>query len=158
MKHMRQVIYLNLLFLGFFVLPGCGDKPAEKKQGLVVINVLDKSLYDDCHIKGSICVPFENVTEYAQNNIDKSAEVILYCSNYHCSASGQACKQLKKLGFENVYAYEGGTAEWYQQGLPVEGPSTKRYLKQKITAHEQDLSEKQIITMNQLAHKMGFEK
>ncbi len=156
MKYIKQVTYLNFIFLGSLLLSGCGYTP-DKKKGLVVINVLDKTLYDDCHIKGSICVPFEDVIEYAQNNIDKNADIVLYCSNYHCSASGQACKQLKKLGFNNVSAYEGGTAEWYQQGLPVEGPSTKRYLKQKIAAQEPDSCEVQVITMNELAQKMGFE-
>jgi len=108
------------------VLPACW--PSKKKEEtaemassqLYVLNVLDPEQYDECHIPGSINVPCDKVAEFAQT-ADKNAEVVTYCSNYQCSASGHAAKQLKELGFEKVSAYEAGIAEWYQQGLPVEG-------------------------------------
>jgi len=159
MKLVSKIIHVRLLFLGVILLPSCGgDKKENKKRGLVVVNVLDRELYEDCHIKDSICVPFEQVESYAVENIDKDAEVVLYCSNCYCSASGQACKQLKKLGFNNVCAYEGGTAEWYQNRLPVEGPGTKKYLKQKVAqpTHQFNIADVPLITMHQLAQKMGI--
>src|SRR5260221_674614 len=73
-----------------------------KKSDLIVINVLDKNLYDDCHIKGSINVPFGEIKEYA-SKIDKSTPVVVYCSNYQCTASGAAAKMLQDMGFENVW-------------------------------------------------------
>ena len=59
-------MYRVSMVLGFltFFLSGCVS--SEKKEidapKLLVINVLDKALYDDCHITGSIHVPFDQVT------------------------------------------------------------------------------------------------
>ena len=96
--------------------------------GLYVINILDKPFYQDAHIKGSIHVPFMDLSEYA-GKLDRNAEIVVYCSNYACSASGAAAQQLLDMGFTKVWAYEGGIAEWYQLNFPVEGPAEKEYLK-----------------------------
>jgi len=122
---------------------------------LVVINVLEKDLYNDCHIQGSIQVPFEKLEQYVQRNLHKESDIVLYCSNYMCAASGQGCKKLKKLGFDKVYAYEGGTAEWYQQGMPVNGPCTASYLQKKMAPIVHDQEEGvSVISMQELARKM----
>src|SRR5580765_6510536 len=71
-------------------------------EGVVVINVLEKELYDDCHIVGSISVPFEQLEPYAREHISPSADVVIHCSNYLCSASEQGVKILKRMGFKNV--------------------------------------------------------
>ena len=71
-------------------------------------------------LQGSINVPFEEVETFAKD-LDRDAEMVVYCANYMCTASGAAAQKLKEMGFENVWAYEGGTAEWYQMGLKAEG-------------------------------------
>src|SRR5690348_13144736 len=124
-------VLVALMVAGLSLLPGCGETanvPA-KKSGLVVINVLDKETYDDCHIAGSINVHFDSI-DAAVDTIEKYAEVVFYCSNPMCSASGYAASQFQKAGFVNVSVYEGGTAEWYQKGLPIEGASCSDYLRQ----------------------------
>lgn len=137
MKILKRSAFLaSVMFL--FVLPACwswGSKQEQAKlTGLVVANVLDKASYDDCHIRGSIHIPFEQVKEYAQEHIDKNAEIVLYCSNYMCSSSGYARQQLLDMGFKNVLVYEGGTAEWFQQGYPVDGPAQQPYLQRVMQA------------------------
>lgn len=131
----------------------------QKKTGLVVINVLDKQWYDDCHIKGSINVPLEAIETYAQQLDPEASEIVLYCSNYFCTSSGYACKLLKNKGFKHVWAYEGGTAEWYQLGFPVEGPCEQEYLKKKIEqSQEADVSsECDTITAQALLAKLSGE-
>lgn len=125
----------------------------EKKSGLVVINVLDKALYDDCHIKGSVHVPFESIEKYAQQFDPEQVEIVVYCSNYFCTSSGYACKLLKDKGFKHVWAYEGGIAEWYQMGFPVEGACQQAYLSKKIAPLAQDESQ-DTITVHELLMKM----
>ena len=141
-----------------FLLSGCMPTPKKMAPSdVVVINVLEKELYDDCHIQGSIHVPFEGLEQFAQQNLDKSTEIVLYCSNYMCSASGQGCKMLKRLGFENVYAYEGGTAEWYQNKMPVDGASTAGYLQKKLAPIDHGQEQASlivVISMQELAHKL----
>ncbi len=102
------------------------------QQKIMVVNVLDKVDYDDARIKGSVHVPFEDVEKHAAT-WNKEVPVVVYCSNYMCMASGAAAEQLTALGFKDVYAYEGGMAEWYQlsKNAPeyaVEGPAQAEYL------------------------------
>lgn len=141
------------VFTLLWVLPGCWAE--QKHSGLVVVNVLDKEFYDDCHIKGSINMPLDDV-EKKMNRIDKNAEIVLYCSNYQCSTSEYIAQKLRANGFENVSVYEGGTAEWYQAGLPVEGPHVQAYLSKPsskmVQDEEQDIP---IISMEELAQKMN---
>jgi rhodanese-related sulfurtransferase len=103
------------LAISTILLGGCDW--AGKKNGkpeLILVNVLDKNLYTDCTIKGSINVPYEDVLQYALKHWDKElTHIVLFCANYKCTASGQAALDLKNRGFKHVWAYEGGTAEWF---------------------------------------------
>ncbi len=139
------------------LVPSCGTGSSTEPQyrGLVVLNVLDKPLYDDCHIPASVHVPFEEVEEFAAK-IEKNAQIVFYCSNYQCSSSWYAAKKLKSMGYSNVSVYEGGMAEWFQAGLPVNGPHQSNYLKRVCkpgTDEEQDVP---VIHMQDLAQKMGY--
>ena len=89
---------------------------SHNKKGIMIVNVLNKELYDDLHIAGSIHVPYEEVEESINNNwstLPKDTPVIFYCSNYACSASGEVARYMRKQGFSHAYAYEGGMAEWF---------------------------------------------
>lgn len=116
-------------------LTGCNFGKKQTPETLKVINVLDKNLYDDCHIKGSVHVPFEDVENKAMK-WDKSTKIVVYCSNYTCTASGFIAKMLLKMGFEHVWAYEAGMVAWYQAGLPCDGPARQEYLKLTNNQHE----------------------
>ena len=129
-------VILAIILVSVYVL----KFSAKRDPKLVVVNVLDKNLYDDCHIKGSVSIPFEEVQDLA-NKLDKNDHIIFYCSNYMCTASGQAAKDFKKLGFKNVWAYEAGMAEWYQQKLPVEGACKQAYLNAQMAKPQQDALE-----------------
>jgi rhodanese-related sulfurtransferase len=144
--------------LSLVLLPGCffGDGQKALKTGLIVVNVLDKKQYDDCHIAGSINIPFKEIDTFA-NTVDKEkSDIVFYCSNYMCSASGYAADKFAKLGFKQVAAYEGGTAEWYQRGLPTDGPAQESYLKVQMDkpAHEDGAT--LLIVADELAQKMGI--
>lgn len=139
------------------LLPSCwGAKDEEKKTGLLVVSVLDKETYDDCHIKGSINVQLDQLEQFAKT-VDSEAEIVLYCTNYLCTASGYAAKKLSNLGFKHVSVYEGGTAEWYQNDLPTEGACKRPYLKQVITKSDDENDDGiQGVTLDELADKMNI--
>jgi len=134
MWYWRFCFYL-MQMIGLVLLPGCGCAP--QKEKLVVINVLDTTLYDDCHIKGSINISFEDFAQ-RMSSLNKNDEIIIYCSNYQCTASGYAVEMLQKQGFKKVAAYEAGMAAWYQEGLPVEGVCKQPYLMHKVEPLEQN--------------------
>jgi rhodanese-related sulfurtransferase len=148
--------------LGFFIIIGIllvlgyafRMFKSKSEPDLYVVNVLDSNLYGDCHIKGSINVPFGEHEEWAKK-LDKNSHIVFYCSNYMCTASGQAAKDLKKLGFNNVWAYEAGMADWFQNKLPVEGSCKEAYLNMQMNKPEIDQQDGvQHITTQDLHNKM----
>ncbi len=102
---------------------------------VLVINVLPKDTFEDCSIKGSIHMPFEDLGEYALN-LTKDQKIVVYCASYMCSASRKAWHILNDLHFKNIWAYEGGMAEWRQKGYPSEGACQKEYLAQTYEKHD----------------------
>lgn len=157
----KQVVTTVLVLSVLALFPGCwpfGKEDQEQKRTLYVINVLDKESYDDCNIAGSISVPFKDVESFAKN-VDRNAEMVLYCANYMCTASGVAAQKLKEMGFEKVSAYEGGTAEWYQLGkanseYPIKGSCTASYLTAANEKPEAEASDVAVISAEQLRDKM----
>ena len=161
---LSSIRYLTaVLTLALIVLAGCGENShsccgGSRYSGLVILNVLDKELYDDCHIAGSIHVPFDEIESFALDHIDRNANIVIYCSNYQCTTSEYSAKKIKQLGYDNVTVYEGGMAEWFQEGMPVEGACKSSYLgksSRKMTSDEP--SEIQVITLPELAEMMGIE-
>lgn len=129
------------LILGLAILPGCDWFGSSNKSDLLVINVLDKELYDDCHIPGSVQVPMMDVQKHVAS-LPKTTKIVVYCSNHACTASPYVVKKLKKDGFENVWDYDAGMAGWYQAHYPVEGPAKAAYLHQEnpvIGTHSKDI-------------------
>ncbi len=102
-----------------------------------VINVLDTQYYDDCRIKGSINIPAKNLESFAQS-LEKDSTIIVYCASYICHASKDAWHILDRMGFKNIYAYEGGISEWYLRHYPIEGSCTKaqQYIHKEVALKE----------------------
>lgn len=151
---MNKLTY-KMTLVGLVLLAGCGNEQDLKKQELLVINVLDADHFNDCHIKGSINVPFEQVNDFVKDLDKDTTKLVFYCSNYMCTASGFAAQTCKQMGFKNVWAYEAGMADWYQKGLPVEGACKKPYLtkemNQQVLDQKDDIS---ILSTEKLAEMM----
>ncbi|MCL4380189.1 rhodanese-like domain-containing protein [Candidatus Dependentiae bacterium] len=125
----------------------------------VVINVLEAAYYNDAHIPGSVNVSLDDLPEYAKK-LSKNQPIVTYCANYACTASGHAAQQFVDLGFNNVYAYEAGTADWVAQGYPIEGAAQEAYLtmdNKPLDGHT-DATQYKIITTDALATLLGIEK
>lgn len=160
-EYKYEKLVLITLTLGMVILSGCNWLgPKKEERELVLVNVLDKEYFDDCHIDihhdamsdsktvESINVPFEQLENYAQEHWNKeSTNIVIYCANYKCLASSEGARNLKKLGFAHVWAYEGGTAEWKHMGYPVKGACTKSYL----TDFEKPAQEKTVEGVNVLS-------
>jgi rhodanese-related sulfurtransferase len=133
MQYRTSLIVASLCALGMLI-PACWN--SGKEPAMRVINVLSNELYKDAHITGSVHVPFENVEQQAAK-WNKKIPVVVYCSNYACSASSSATRALIRMGFHDVHAYEGGMAEWYQLGYPTMGKVEQAYLQHKMEKPDQ---------------------
>lgn len=145
-----QRLFLYSFLLSVLFLTGCWVfQPKDKLP--IVINVLDKKLYDDCHIPTSVHVPFDKVDTYVKN-LPKDTHIIVYCSNYACTTSHFVVQKLRAKGYTRAYVYAGGMAEWFLAGYPVVGSATADYLKKEVTVFEDDSSTLPIISIKELAN------
>jgi len=95
-------------------------------EEVVVVETLGPNYYEDSHLPGAINIPHTEVDELAPEMLpDKSAQIVVYCSNRACKNSPQAAKRLDALGYENVYDYEEGKQNWIEAGLPTESGASK---------------------------------
>ncbi len=87
-------------------------------EGAVIVDVRDKSEYDQGHIVDSINIPYASVDSRADElNKHKEKPIVIACKmGQH---SGTAGTILRKKGFEKVSRLRGGMAEWRGQNLPV---------------------------------------
>ena len=145
--------YLAIL-VGVLFLSSCSCLKKKEKPELLIINVLDQEFFNDCRITGSVNVPFEQLEDFAKK-LDKDTQIVVYCSNYKCTASFLGARMFKQMGFKNVWAYEAGMAEWYQQKLPVEGLCAQSYLTMDNKPIEGDKdSDVEIISTEELRSKL----
>lgn len=127
---MLNKYHLTLLIPVLLVLSGCWSK-SDKNDSvskLVVINVLDKNYYDDCHITGSINIPFEDL-EAKLKDLNKKDQYVVYCSNYACTAAPYCAKMMKDAGFDKMFVFHAGIVGWYQKKYPHTGPAVMSYLR-----------------------------
>ncbi len=154
---------LMLMSLCLLALFGTSCKMGAKKptqEKLYLVNVLDKKFFDDCYLAGSanveaVNIGMDDIEAYAQKNWDDMSHIVVYCANYKCTASGESAKMLKDQGFKNVWAYEGGAAEWKQLGYPVKGACKEAFLNdyEKPEGHQDD-PEVPVITAQELKSKI----
>jgi ArsR family transcriptional regulator len=90
----------------------------KKNESVQIVNVLDPEYYSLGLIKGSKKIPLDELDKRLKD-LDKTKEVVTYCSGYQCSASGMAAEYLSGKGF-SARAYTGGIKEWTEAGLPRE--------------------------------------
>lgn len=91
-----------------------------ENDNIYLIEVLDEEEFKKSHIKGAINIPLKKIGTEAKQRFNEADEIVVYCSNYDCSASPTAAKKLENLGFKNVFDYEGGKKEWKEAGMPME--------------------------------------
>ena len=84
-------------------------------------NVLTTQYYKaDKNLPGSRWVPLDGITaESAAKLAAKDETIVVYCGGPQCPQSRQAAEKLASLGYEKVFAYEGGIQDWVEAGLPV---------------------------------------
>lgn len=90
-------------------------------EEVVLVETLGPNSYAEAHLPGAINIPHTRVDELALEMLpDKSAQIVVYCSNTACQNSPQAASRLDALGYENVYDYDEGKQDWIGAGLPTE--------------------------------------
>ena len=112
-----------------------------KEGGLIVLNILDKEVYEDCkitfppNVKGKeLNIPLMDLmTNLAETTKGwaKNARIIVYCTSSDCPSGAMGMSTLKEGGFTNVSDFKDGMLGWYQKDpkeYPREGTCKLSYL------------------------------
>ena len=88
-----------------------------RRDDFVLAMAMDRSRFRQAHIPGSI----DGDTLIAiASELDRDAEIVVYCTNPGCAASRVGAAMLREAGFTNVRRFAGGLTEWAGAGLPIE--------------------------------------
>ncbi len=84
----------------------------------IVIDVREPHEFAKGHIEGAHHITVGRLKErFYEFEAHKSAPVLVYCQQG--TRSKEACKQLVKEGFSQVYYLEGGILTWQDRKLPL---------------------------------------
>ncbi len=92
----------------------------DRNEDFILVDVLSPECYKEEHIPRSINIPLEDIENKAKELLKEGKEIVVYCGSLQCTMSSQAAERLTKLGFKDVYDYEGGLQDWKDAELPLE--------------------------------------
>lgn len=91
-----------------------------------LVDVLPASEYRKEHLPHAVNVPLETMTATTTKSLRKDQAVIVYCDDYQCDLSARAAWRLESMGFQEVYRYTPGKADWLAAGWETEGTEAKK--------------------------------
>jgi glyoxylase-like metal-dependent hydrolase (beta-lactamase superfamily II)/rhodanese-related sulfurtransferase len=95
------------------------DELHARWDGMQVLDVRERSEWDDGHIPGSVHVPYHDL-HAVPDEIDAQRPVAVICGSGQRSAVGASL--LRRHGASDVYhVVDGGVGAWRRAGYPVEG-------------------------------------
>ncbi len=92
----------------------------DKNEDFILIDVLSSENYEKEHIPGSINIPLEDIKMKSKKLLKKDKTIVVYCGSFQCTMSSQAAEILTKLGYKDVYEFEGGLQFWKDFGFQLE--------------------------------------
>jgi rhodanese-related sulfurtransferase len=91
-----------------------------------LVEVLSASEYKREHLPQAVNVPLATMTAANMKFLRKDQAVIVYCSDYQSDLSARAAWRLESMGFQEVYRYTSGKADWLAAGWETEGTESKK--------------------------------
>jgi rhodanese-related sulfurtransferase len=98
-----------------------------------LVEVLPAAEYRKEHLPQAVNVPLETMTAQSTKFLRKDVAVIVYCADFQCDLSARAAWRLESMGFQEVYRYTPGKADWLSAGFETEGvQANKARIRQMI--------------------------
>jgi len=93
-----------------------------------LVEVLPASEYKREHLPEAVNIPLDTMTAETTRVLRKDVAVIVYCADFQCDLSARAAWRLETMGFQEVYRYTPGKADWLAAGFET---NNKKNTKQK---------------------------
>ena len=91
-----------------------------------LVEVTPAWLYKKEHLPQAVNIPLENMTAERTRSLRKDQAVIVYCTDFQCDLSARAAWRLESMGFQEVYRYTPGKADWLAAGWEIEGTQARK--------------------------------
>src|SRR5881296_4247593 len=91
-----------------------------------LVEVLPASEFKREHLPQAVNIPLETMTAATTKSLRKDQAVIVYCFDYQCDLSARAAWRLETMGFQEVYRYTPGKADWLAAGWETEGAQANK--------------------------------
>src|SRR6476646_7166140 len=91
-----------------------------------LVEVLPAAEYKKEHLPRAVNIPLETMTSETTKQLRKDVAVIVYCEDFQCDLSARAAWRLESMGFQEVYRYTLGKADWLAAGWETEGTEAKK--------------------------------
>src|SRR5215467_7837811 len=91
-----------------------------------LLEVLPATEYKREHLPHAVNVPLQNLTAASTKFLRKDQAVIVYCADFEFDLSARAAWRLESMGFQEVYRYTPGKADWLAAGWDTEGTDAKK--------------------------------
>lgn len=77
---------------------------------VVLVDVREPEEHEEAHIEGCKLIPLGELTSRAPQELEKDADIVLYCA--HGMRSLQGLMALRMMGFNKLRSLEGGIEAW----------------------------------------------
>jgi len=88
------------------------------EPALTIIDIRDRSLFNESHIMGAISMPANELINRIQSALEYDRDIYLYSSTDDETA--EAATQLRAAGYQKVSVLRGGVAAWKAADFQVE--------------------------------------
>jgi rhodanese-related sulfurtransferase len=99
------------------------------EPGLTIVDVRDRSAFNECRIMGAITMPMSSLQKTAESGILPllpRRDIYVYGATDEDTAS--AANTLRQAGYNRVAELKGGLSDWQEIGGPVEGSNSEKPL------------------------------
>jgi rhodanese-related sulfurtransferase len=91
-----------------------------------LVEVLPAAAYKKEHLPQAVNIPLETMNSETTRTLRKDQAVIVYGQDFQCDLSARAAWRLESMGFQEVYRYTSGKADWLAVGWETEGTQAKK--------------------------------
>ena len=89
------------------------------EPALTIIDVRERSLFNESRISGSISMPMDELVARASVSLESERDIYVYGGTNDATAS--AATKLREAGYENVAELTGGLGAWQAASGATEG-------------------------------------
>ncbi len=96
------------------------SRKLEQFEKCRLVDVASLHSYEKYHLPRAIHLPLYDLEAQAEDILPDHGEEIIVYDDGECTSALTAARLLKKLGYSNLFVFEGGREEWVKSGLSTE--------------------------------------